>query len=208
MKAFDARYYARHYGSAATRVHGKEEVSRLANGIFSMLEWWGAETRTVLDVGAGTGLFRDWVRKHRPKSQIRSMEFSAYAAEKYDHEQGDIATFRTESKFDLIFCQGVLPYLSDSAAKRALANLGAMARGFLYLEAITTRDLTEVCDQDLTDTQVAHRSGAFYRRYLKKDFVTVGAGLYYHRGGPLQFYELEMAAPLPRPRARKKRAIG
>jgi SAM-dependent methyltransferase len=204
MKPFDARYYARHYGSKSTRVHGKIEIARLASGIFSMFDWWGAEIRTVFDVGAGTGLFRDWVQAHRPRIKVRSLEFSAYAAERYGHELGDIANFESESRFDLVFCQGVLPYLDDGAAKRALKNLGALSAGFLYLEAITQRDLIEVCDQELTDTHVYRRTGAFYRRYLQKDFTTVGAGLYYHLNGPLQFYELETAAPKLRPRSERK----
>jgi 2-polyprenyl-3-methyl-5-hydroxy-6-metoxy-1,4-benzoquinol methylase len=202
---FDAAYYARHYGDRTTRVHGPAEIDRLASGIFGFLGWWGVEVRRVLDVGAGTGLFRDWVKRRHPRVVVDSLEYSAYAAKTYGHEHADIATYRTTARYDLIFCQGVLPYLDDARCAAALRNLGHMAAGFLYLEAITRRDIAEVCDNELTDTSVFRRSGSFYRTHLAKSFVTVGAGLYYAKRGTLPFYELELGGPL---RVAKKRAIG
>jgi hypothetical protein len=193
MSEFDAAYYGRFYESTKTRVHGAPEVSHLAAGITSMLAWWGADLRNVLDVGAGTGLFRDWFRQHRPDVKYRSTEYSAYACAKYGHEQRDIASWRDKGRFDLVVCQGVLPYLDNASAARAIENLGAMTRGFLYLEAITARDLRDVCDQELTDVQVFPRSGSWYRTRLDAHFVCVGGGLYYAADGPLSFYELEMA---------------
>ncbi len=62
--SFDAAYYRRFYRSAKTRVQGKKEVARLARGITFIIEWTGAPIETVLDVGAGTGLWRDWFARH------------------------------------------------------------------------------------------------------------------------------------------------
>ncbi len=90
-------------------------------------------------------------------------------------------------------CQGVLPYLADDAAASAIDNLGAMARGFLYLEAITKTDFEEICDQQLTDGDVHLRAAAWYKKRLGEHFVNVGSGLYYVKRGPLRFYELERA---------------
>jgi hypothetical protein len=90
-------------------------------------------------------------------------------------------------------CQGVLPYLPDAACRDAIRNIAGMARGFLYLEAITFRDLRDVCDRSRTDVKVVGRSGAFYRRELAKHFVSIGCGLHYVKNGPLVFYELERA---------------
>lgn len=188
---FDRTYFDRFYESRRTRVHGAEQVAALARGITGMLAWWGAPLATVLDVGAGPGLMRDWFRKNLPRVKYTSTDFSAYACEKYGHEQRDIASWRSAKRFDLVICQGVLPYLDDRAASAAIENLAAMTRGFLYLEAITRRDLDEVCDRELTDVAVHERAGRFYRTRLDAHFENVGAGLYHRRGGPARFYELE-----------------
>jgi 2-polyprenyl-3-methyl-5-hydroxy-6-metoxy-1,4-benzoquinol methylase len=191
-EAFDARYFRRFYEKQSTRVHGKKEIARLARGVTGLIAWLGGDVRSVLDVGAGVGLWRDWFKRHRPDVRYRSTDVSGYACEKYGHEQADISSFRAKEKFDLIVCQGVLPYLDDEACSHAIDNLGAMSRGFLYLEAITTRDLKEVCDLDATDVAVHSRAGDWYRERLGRYFNTVGCGLYYARSGGIRFYELEV----------------
>ena len=118
---------------------------------------------------------------------------SPYACQKYGHELHDIAHWRGRERFDLVVCQGVLPYLEDDDAARAIENIAAMCRGFFYLEAITKRDLTEVVDRSRTDTTVKARSGSWYKSRLAKHFVPLGCGLHYAKNGPLVFYELERA---------------
>jgi hypothetical protein len=191
MERFDQGYYDRFYESKKTRVSGPEEVSHLCAGVVGMIRWFGGEIASVLDVGAGAGLWRDWFKEHLPRVRYRSIEVSDYACRRYGHERRDIVSWRANQAFDLIVCQGVLPYLSDADATRAIDNLGAMAKGFLYLEAITARDLDVVCDRDLTDTTVHARPGSFYRTRLAKHFFQVGCGLYYVKNGALHFYELE-----------------
>lgn len=193
---FDAAYFGRFYESRETRVHGPAEIARLARGVTGMIAWFGGEIRAVLDVGAGAGLWRDWFGKHRPGVRYLSTDVSAYACERYGHERRDIARWRGRERFDLVVCQGVLPYLADEDAARAIENVAAMCRGFLYLEAITTRDLEEVCDKGATDTAVHVRTGAWYRERLAPHFTTLGCGLFYRRGGPIGFYELEHASPV------------
>jgi hypothetical protein len=194
-EAFDAAYFKRFYEKSSTRVHGKKEIARLARGITGLIAWLGGDLRSVLDVGAGVGLWRDWFARHRPDVRYRSTDVSEYACKKYGHEQADISTWVVRDKFDLIVCQGVLPYLDDAACARAIDNLGAMSRGFLYLEAITKRDLGEVCDLEATDVAVFARTGQWYREHLQRHFVNVGCGLYYTRKGGIRFYELEVAGP-------------
>jgi hypothetical protein len=189
---FDEDYYRRFYEAKNTRVSGPEEVSHLCSGVLGMIRWLGGDVSSVLDVGAGTGLWRDWFRVHVPGVHYRSIEASNYACRRYRHEKADIATFRAPERFDLLVCQGVLPYLSDADAERAIDNLGAMARGFLYFEAITARDLETVCDRARTDVDVHARSGAFYAAHLGRHFRKLGCGLFYKKDGPLQFYELEI----------------
>jgi predicted TPR repeat methyltransferase len=188
---FDAAYFDRFYESRTTRVYGRAEVAHLARAVCDWIAWFGGDLRSVIDVGAGTGLWRDWFKKHKRGVRYVSTDVSAYACAKYGHEQRDIARWRADATFDLVVCQGVLPYLSDADCVAAIANLGAMARGFLYLEAITAKDLRDVCDQTRTDQAIRARTGAWYRRELGKRFVPVGCGMYYVKTGPLQFYELE-----------------
>lgn len=188
---FDASYYGRYYGSARTRVHGPAEIGRLCTAVTSLLDWWEHPIRKVLDVGAGTGLWRDWFRAHRPGVRYRSVEYSAYACEKYGHEQRDITAWRVRETFDLVVCQGVLPYLDEAGCAKAIDNLGAMTRGFLYLEAITRRDIRSVIDGAKTDVKVHGRAGAWYRKRLGRHYFEVGCGLWAKKDARVLFYELE-----------------
>jgi hypothetical protein len=192
--SFDAEYYRRYYLDPATRVDDAGHHASLVGGVVSLIEYFGAELRSVLDVGAGIGRWGDWIRKHRPRASVLSTEMDPAVCARYGHQQRDIARWRSNKKFDLVVCQGVLPYLDDAAATRAIDNLGAMSRGFLYLEAITTNDLDEVCDLERTDANVHRRTGAWYGKRLGKHYRRVGAGLFYARRGPLQFYELEASS--------------
>jgi SAM-dependent methyltransferase len=202
--SFDAEYFERFYERRGTRVYDAEQVANLARGVTGMIRWLGGELRNVLDAGAGAGFWRQYLRANEPGVQYASIDASPYACERYGHEHRDIARWRgdpplrrpafggsVDVRFDLVVCQGVLPYLGDEDALRAIDNMAAMCRGFLYLEAITERDVRDVCDLDRTDVAVHLRSGDFYKRALGKHFVPVGCGLYYVKTGKLAFYELE-----------------
>lgn len=189
---FDAAYYGRFYENAPTRVHGANEVAKLCIGVTSMLAWWQFEVTSVLDVGAGVGLWRDWFAKKRPLVAYRSTEYSTYACKTYGHEQRDISAWREKNaSFDLAVCQGVLPYLDDADCAKAIENIAAMTGGFLYLEAITKRDIKNVIDDAKTDVLVHGRAGSWYRKLLGKHFAEVGCGLWVKKDAPVLFYELE-----------------
>ncbi len=188
---FDAQYYQRFYESETTQVYGKDEINHLCRAMTEMIAWYGGTVRSVLDIGAGTGLSRDWFKRHKPAVRYLSTEVSSYACHKYDHEMHDIAHWRVRERFDLIVCQGVLPYLADDDAASAIENMAAMCRGFLYLEAITKRDLVDVVDRSRTDVSVRPRTARWYRSRLEKHFTPLGCGLHYVKSGPLVFYELE-----------------
>jgi hypothetical protein len=190
-KRFDEAYYERYYGSSRTRVHSAEEVSKLCTAVVSLVEWWQHPMTTVLDVGAGVGLWRDWFAEHRPAVRYRSTEISAHACRQYGHEQRDITKWHARESFDLVICQGVLPYIDDDGAAKAIDNLAAMTGGFLYLEAITKRDLREVVDAERTDVAVHPRTGAWYRARLSKHYDAVGGGLWCKKDSGVLFYELE-----------------
>jgi 2-polyprenyl-3-methyl-5-hydroxy-6-metoxy-1,4-benzoquinol methylase len=188
---FDSAYFRRYYESRRSRVYGPEQIAHLAAGVTGFVGWFGGEIERVLDVGAGVGLWRDWFLAHMPQAHYRSIDVSEYACARYGHEVRDISRWRGRTKFDLVVCQGVLPYLDDAACASAIANIAAMCRGFLYVEAITSRDLREVCDRTRTDVGVHARSAVFYRRILARHFEPVGCGIHHVKGGDKVFYELE-----------------
>jgi SAM-dependent methyltransferase len=191
--SFDAEYFERFYERRGTRVYDAEQVANLARGVTGMIRWLGGELRNVLDAGAGAGFWRQYFRAHEPRVQYTSIDASPYACERYGHEHRDLARWRGGDRYDLVVCQGVLPYLTDADALAAIDNMAAMCRGFLYLEAITERDVREVCDLDKTDVSIHLRPGTFYTDALGKHFTRVGCGLYYVTSGKLAFYELEAA---------------
>jgi len=189
---FDASYYRRFYRDCP--VHDRRRIAQLASGVTGLSAWWGISLRSVLDVGAGTGLWRDWFGAERPQVAYRSIDVSDYACRRYGHEQADISRWQPETPSDLVVCQGVLQYLDDASCSRAIGNLGAACRALLYLEVPTAGDLDEIIDPDATDLDIHWRAGSWYRRRLGRHFRCIGGGLYVARAAGLHFYELEMAS--------------
>jgi hypothetical protein len=72
-----------------------------------------------------------------------------------------------------------------------MANLGKATQHFMYLEIPTKSDFEDVVDAAVTDMNVHHRSGAWYRKELAPYFVQVGAGLWQSRHSNIPMYELE-----------------
>ena len=193
MGRFDHDYYQRFYGGP-DGVHGPEQIGHLASAVQSMCAWWGVAPESVLDVGAGVGMWRDWYRTNHPDVRVLSVDISEYACEQWGHERRDIATWKPARPFDLVICHGVVHYLDDDAAAAAIDNLAAATRHVLYLEAPTAHDLAEIVDPERTDMAVHHRSGDWYREHLHPHFQQAGAGLWVRRG-TVPLFELEAAAP-------------
>ena len=186
---FDSGYYERFYEDDP--VHTRTKVAQLANAVHSFAGWWDIDIRRVLDIGAGPGYWRDWYAENHPGVRYRSTDISEHACAAYGHELRDITSWTPDGAYDLIVCHGVLHYLDNEGAARAIDNLGAAARGLLYLEAPTASDLDTVVDTDTTDMDVTRRTGTWYRTRLTEHFVQIGAGLWVaHRAG-LPLYELE-----------------
>lgn len=189
MTRFDDRYYGRFYGGSDA-VHDAGQIGHLASAVHGMCAWWGVEPRSVLDVGAGTGLWRDWYRRVHPEVKVASVDVSEYACRTWGHQRRDISQWSPRWPSDLVVCHGVLHYLDDAAAARAIENLARATRHVLYLEAPTANDLADVVDTDRTDMEVFARTGAWYRRRLGQHFRPAGAGLWV-RPDSVVLYELE-----------------
>lgn len=191
---FDQAYYDRFYLSPKTRVISADEHSHLARFVFEFAKYNGIEIESVLDVGAGIGLWKRWIAKNAKKVEYTGTEVSKVMCKEHGYLNKDIARWRDRREHDLVVCQGVLQYLPDPDVAPAVANLAAMCRGLLYAEITTRLDLRERTDTDLTDSNIFIRNGSYYKGILQKHFVQVGAGLWWTKEFPMPFYELEMAA--------------
>lgn len=185
---FDSRYYQRFYGKQGA--HDAERLAHLATAVHHMAAWWGVRIGSVLDVGAGMGMWRDWYRHNHPTVRVRSIDVSEHACAMWGHERRDIADWTPPRQFDLVVCHSVLQYVDDQRVVQAIDNLAAATRHVLYLELPTTADFEHVIDPRRTDLDVHLRSGAWYRRHLGRHFRQVGAGLWVRLDG-LPMYELE-----------------
>ncbi len=188
MPAFDSSYYARFYGKDGA--HDEEKISHLATAVHNMCAWWGINIRTVLDVGAGMGMWRDWYSEHHPEVSVQSIDVSEHACETWNHELRNIADWTPTRRADLVVCHSVLQYLDNSSFASAVENLAAGTKWVMYLELPTKWDYENVVDSRGTDMQVYKRSATWYRQHLTKHFTQIGAGLWtQHDGVPM--YQLE-----------------
>ncbi len=194
MTQFDRQYYQRFYRNPKTRVSDRAALDRLGDFVCSYLRYLPVPVTRVLDLGCGLGLWRQVVARHFPRARYRGVEISEYLCEHYGWERGSVADYRSKTPFDLVICQGVLPYLQRGAATRAIANLGALCRGALYLEAVTRDDWDGgVIDERRTDRAMLLRSAAWYRRALAPHFLAVGGGVWLSRRSQVAVYALERA---------------
>lgn len=185
---FDAAYYSRFYGRGGA--HDRRRIAHLASGVHSLAAWWGVRIGSVLDVGSGIGMWRDWYARHHPRTRVTSIDVSEHACARWGHLQRDISRWTPEREHDLVICHSVLQYLDDRRATSAIENLAAGCRNLLYLEVPTATDFAEVIDPSATDMEVHRRTGRWYRTRLSAHFVQAGAGLWFKKGS-VPLYELE-----------------
>jgi hypothetical protein len=192
--SFDRAYYERFYLDPKTRVSDGAQIARLSDFVCSYLAYLDLPVRRVLDMGCGIGLWQPVMRRHFPSARYQGVEYSAYLCERYGWDQGSVVDYKSKQPFDLVICQGVLPYLDAKAAKAAIENLGSLCRGALYLEAVTKEDWDDgIVDKRRTDRAMQLRPASFYRRALTKHFVSLGGGLWLSHRSKAAVYALEKA---------------
>ena len=146
---FDAAYYRRFYGRSP--VHDRRQIAHLAEGVLSLASWWRIPIRSVLDVGAGKGYWRDCLAESHPTVRYHGIDASEYACRRYGHELADIASWQPRRQHDLVVCQSVLQYLDDTDATKAIDTLAVACRGLLVFDAPT------IADRDEGDRPGQHR---------------------------------------------------
>lgn len=191
MTEFDAAYYDRHYHDPDTAVADGESIRVLGDFVCSYVRYLDVEVDTVLDLGCGIGLWAGVVERHFPGCAYTGVEVSEYICANYGFELGSVVDYPCIEQSDLVICQGVLQYLDDDDAERALENLAAHTGGVLFLEALTARDWEVAVSQSVTDGDVHLRTGAWYRERLDPHFRMCGGGVFVPRAGGSILYELE-----------------
>jgi SAM-dependent methyltransferase len=195
-KRFDADYYRRFYDDPATRVADAASVRTLAGFVAAYLRHLDIDVRSVLDVGCGHGHWRTAAAALWPAATYRGVEWSEHLCERFGWTHGSVADFDPEqafgrANFDLVVCQGVLQYLDDRQAARAIAEPRPLVRRGALPRSADRNRLAENCDRQRTDGDVHLRPGAFYRRRLARDFLTAGGGVFVAKRAGATLFELE-----------------
>jgi predicted TPR repeat methyltransferase len=191
---FDEAYYQRYYFNKKTSVVDPEHVARLGAFVCSYLQFIRVPVQRVLDVGCGIGLWRDVVKRHFPQAQFHGVEYSEYLCGRFGWERGSVVDYKAAAPFDLVICQGVLPYLSAADAKLAMRNLARLSCGALYVEAVAREDWEQdIVDDELTDPRLFKHRAQLYRQGLTEGFIELGGGVWLSRQADLPVFALERA---------------
>ena len=189
-QSFDSAFYRRYYLHPRTRVTTRAETIARAQTVAALLQHIELPVRTILDAGCGLGWMRQPLLRAFPRAKYTGLEVSAHICERYGWTQASIASYRTRTRFDLIVCYDVLQYLTDAEAARAIANLGRLCRGALFLHAPTREDWQRNADRSCSDEDIHLRPTAWYRTRLARRFRHMGFGFYVSRSVPLVQWEL------------------
>ena len=191
---FDEAYYERFYFDKKTSVIDPQHAQRLGAFVCAYLAYLRVPVHRVLDIGCGIGLWKNAIAQHFPGASYHGVEFSTYLCEKYGWEHGSVMDYRPADgqPFDLVICQGVLPYLNPGDLKAALHNLGRLSRGGLYIEAVAREDYErDIIDEELTDPRLHRHRADLYRRGLQPHFRELGGGVWLSRKATQPLFELE-----------------
>lgn len=189
---FDEAYYQRFYFDKKTSVVDPAHLERLGAFVCSYLQYLRVPVARVLDVGCGIGLWREVVARHFPLATFQGVEYSPYLCERFGWQRGSVVDYRADKPFDLVICQGVLPYLSTGDAKAAMQNLGQLCHGALYIEAVTREDWElGILDEEITDSRMFRHRAQLYRRGLGCHFAEVGGGVWLSERAEVPLFALE-----------------
>lgn len=188
--AFDADFYRRFYFDRRTQVTTRAETAAHARTVAALVRHVDLPVRTILDAGCGLGWMRQPLLRAFPDATYSGIEVSRHTCERYGWTHASIASYRTRKRFDLVICYDVLQYLTDAEAARAIANMGRLCRGALFLQVPTREDWLRNADRSCSDADIHLRPSHWYRTRLARRFRHAGFGLYVRRSVPLVQWEL------------------
>jgi len=179
-KSYDEAYFTRWYRDPRTRVSSPDAVRRKIHMVTAVTEYFlRRKLRSVLDIGAGEGVWGVELRRLRPRLRYVGVESSDYILERFGRERNivrgsfeSLPSLKLGAGFDLVVCADMLQYLSTPVLRRGIAQLVRRMNGVAYLEAFTKADEME---GDLDGWHPRTRS-----QYLKifHDAGLIGCGMH------------------------------
>jgi len=189
---FDDKYYARFYGDEQTRVTDEKATTKVATFVGAYLDYLDVPVTSVLDLGCGLGFWKDASQNVWKGSEYHGVEISDYLVRTHGWEHGSVVDYDTTQQYDLVVCCGVLQYLSDKDASRAIANIARLSLQAVYIEAQTKEDWQGGrVDPKVSDDAMGKKPAAWYRREFSKHFLAVGGGIFLKKDTDAIVYDLE-----------------
>jgi SAM-dependent methyltransferase len=150
-KVYDAAYFAKWYHNSRTRVHSAASVRRKVRMVVSVAEYFlRREIRSVLDIGAGEGVWRAEIKRLRPSVKYLGIDPSDYVVNRYGKRRNirlgrfeDLPILKLGRSFDLVVCADVLQYVKTADIERGVQHIARMLGGVAYLESYTSADEME-----------------------------------------------------------------
>lgn len=196
MEKFGSEYYRAFYPAQTidTRKATAVEVFRMTRAMSRLA--FQADLRSVADVGAGMGLWKEAIVEDNPELFRRttrnprpipfdSFDASKFSASKHGSTLMNIVSQEPKDvggriKYDLVICNGVFGYLADDELEVAVANLENYAGRFLYVGELYCKEDIEAGKYDMkgTDTGQKVRSIREYGEILRTSFLFAGMGLW------------------------------
>ena len=181
-KTYDEAYFNKWYRASRTRVHTPDAIRRKIAMVLGVAEHFlQRKARSVLDVGAGEGIWGVELRRLRPGIRYVGVDPSEYAVRRYGKRRNvrlggfeDVPHLDLGRRFDLIVCADMLQYIATPALERGVRHLATLLHGVAFLEAYTSGDQME------GDLEGWHsRSRARYRKvFSKAGLVACGVHCY------------------------------
>jgi SAM-dependent methyltransferase len=147
MVPYSKSYFEKWYRSAQ-RVHSPADRARTVRMVLAVADYMlGRPARSVLDIGAGEGLWFPVLRRMRRAIRYAGVDPSEYAVERYGHSRhlhlgslGNLPATLARGRYDLVVCSGMLNYLPPGELRAGLISIATLARGVAFLELFTSRD--------------------------------------------------------------------
>jgi 2-polyprenyl-3-methyl-5-hydroxy-6-metoxy-1,4-benzoquinol methylase len=196
-KSYDEAYFTKWYRDPRTRVHSPDSVRRKIRMVAGVAEYFlGRKLRSVLDIGAGEGMWGRELRRMRPGLRYLGVDPSEWVVARYGRRRNirlgsfeQLASLQLGRGHDLIVCADMLQYVPTDALKRGVRHIASLLGGVAFLEAYTTGDDME---GDLEDWHP--RSKSQYRRvFADAGLIACGVHCYLNPNVSANAVELELA---------------
>jgi SAM-dependent methyltransferase len=196
-KSYDEAYFKKWYRDPRTRVHTPDSVRRKVRMVVAVAEYFlGRKLRSVLDVGAGEGVWGREIKIMRPGVRYLGVDPSEWVVARHGRRRNiRLGSFEELPRLplgrghDLIVCADMLQYIPDAPLIRGIRHLASILGGVAFLEAYTSGDDME------GDLDGWHpRSRSRYRRiFADAGLLACGLHCYLSSTAAERAVELELA---------------